>query len=217
MSGGTSFGAEQHEMQLPTSMAPSVPLSLISEEQHSQPMRSQYTYVQSTNPPRQLSVSASAPGGPSSGVNVPRYMDEARPPKSSHGAGHQSVHSSGSMANSETPSEYRYSSYAAVNNGTGDVSSQNYGSETSGASHGASRDVYPPPATWTTTAGEPAATGAYASHDGRPYASPYDHYKSGSSGSQVKVESSQTSHADAYSGGPRGSFDAMNNYSWSSS
>lgn len=200
-------------MPLQTSMAPSVPLSLISEDQHQPPMRGQYTYVPSSTAPRQLPMTASPQSGTDSASSVPRYVDDGRPAKTSRNASH---HSGGSVGNSEAHSDYRYGSYAPVNNG-GEVIPPNYGAESSTSNATSQRDVYSSSQGWRTTAGEQSATVAYAGNDGRAYASSYDQYKNRPADSQVKSEPGQTSHPDAYGVSHRGSFDGLANYSWSNS
>ncbi|EGY17778.1 VIB-1 protein [Verticillium dahliae VdLs.17] len=83
------------------------------------------------------------------------------------------------------------------------------------SSLGTARDYYPPSTTWTTTAGEANATVAYTSSDNRSYSSP-GQYKSNAPAVPVKNEQGAPPPGSGavYNGPPRGSFDAMNHYSW---
>lgn len=213
MSTAGNYGSEATEMPLPTTLPPSVSMGLMSEEQHQQAMRPQYNYVPSSTAPRQMPSSVQA--GQDSSASVPRYVDEGRPSKMARTGGHQSVHSSGSLSNSEGASDYRYGSYTPVTHGASDVAQQSYSSATTSPLDPAPpRDVYPPAQSWTTSAPEHNSTLAYAAPDGRSYASPYDHYKGRADGSHMKPEPQQ-SYAGGYNSGHRGSVDAMSNYSWS--
>lgn len=218
ISSGSGFNNETSELPLQTTMPQPVPMGLISEEQQQQqppPLRSQYTYVQSTPGPRHLPLGASSQPPAENAVNVPRYVEDGRPSKTPRTATHQTAHSSSSIATSEAPAEYRYGSYAPVSNGGGEVGQPSYVTETSAAHPAPSRELYQSPQTWTTSGAEPSSTVAYAGPDGRSYA--YDQYKSRpSSGPQLKT-GGQTSHPESFSGGHRGSFDNMNNYSWGNS
>ena len=224
LSGAASFTAEPQELPLhPTSM-PSKQLSLLTNDHPQPPIRTQYAYVHGTSapPPPQLSLPTVA----DSGLSVPRYVDNnPRPAKSPRHANHQSVHSSGSISNTDASNEYRYGPpYAGVNNhnSSTDISPQQpsqapYGGapqdsqpqlSASSASHAPpapARDYFPSAASWTTTAGE-APVPTYSTGDSRPYAIP-DHYKTGPGG-----KSEQASVA-GYAAG-RGSFDGMSHYSW---
>lgn len=217
ISGGGNFSAEPQELPLQTSMPPSVPLSLISEEQHQQPMRPQYTYVPSSTAPRQMPMATAAHGGADGASNVPRYVDDGRPAKTPRSASHQTLPSSGSMANSETPSDYRYGSYGQVNSGGSDVLAPHYGAEASAPHAAGQRDVYPPPHGWRPTTTEHNPSVPFAGSDARAYGSSYDQYKSRPGEPQTKGEQGQPGQPEPYSGGHRGSFDAMNNYSWGNS
>lgn len=197
-----------------TSM-PSVQLSLVANDQP----RTQYaTYVHGTTAPPHLSISATS----SNTLNVPRYVDESnpRPSKSPRHGSHQSVHSTSSLTNTDSPNEYRFGPpYGAINSNPNDVSPQTsqpppYGSHgphdnaatavpSTTTSAPPPRDYFPPSNSWTTTAGEPNAP-AYTNGDHRPYGFS-DQYKP-----TVKTEHPPP---PAYQG-QRGSYDAMNHYSW---
>lgn len=108
VSGSPHYTAEPQEMPLQqTSSMPSVQLSLVSNDPQPSNIRTQYAYVQGTSaPPPQLSLPTT---GDSSGLSVPRYVDNARPAKSPRHANHDSVHSAASLGTSnDTPGEYRY-------------------------------------------------------------------------------------------------------------
>jgi len=213
LAGGSNFSAEGAEIPLQTTMPQPVQMGLISEDQQ-QPMRSQYTYVQSGSAPRHMPLGSSAQPSSDHAANVPRYVDDARPAKVSRTTGHQSVHGSGNLAANDAPAEYRYGSYAPAANGGGEVGQPNYVAEPAVTNPAPSRELYQSPQTWTTTAAEASPTVAYAGHDGRPYA--YDHYKSRPGSSQQIKAGGHASQPEPYGGGHRGSFDGMNNYSWGS-
>ena len=219
ISGGSNFSTEAQEMPLQTSMPPSVPLSLISEEQHQQPpMRSPYPYVPSSTAPRQMPMTASPHSSADGTSNVPRYVDDGRPAKAPRSAGHQTVPSSGSIANGEPPSDYRYGSYGQVNSGSGDVLGSHYGPEASAPNASGQRDMYPPPQGWRPATSEHHSPPApFAGSDARAYSSSYDQYKSRPSEPRIKGEPGQPGQPEPYASGHRGSFDGMNNYSWSNS
>lgn len=215
LSGAPSFTAEPQEMpQMQTSM-PSVQLSLAANDQP----RTQYAaYVHGTTAPPHLSISATT----SNTLNVPRYIDESnpRPSKSPRHTSHQSVHSTSSLTNTDSPNEYRFGPpYGAINSNPNDVSPQTsqpplyggHGPHDNAATAVSSttttgpppRDYFPPSTSWTTTAGEPNAP-TYTNGDHRSY-SIHDQYKA-----TVKSEHPPP---PTYQGS-RGSFDAMNHYSW---
>lgn len=218
MSSGSGFATEQPELPLQTSMAPSVPLPMTANDQSQPPLRSQYTYTSSAPP---LSGNHVSIGGPDAAFSMPRYVDSnPRPSKSPRHSGHQSVHSSGSISNTENSSDYRYGSYRTSNSGPSEVSqAPGYASESSGATGAPSRDYYPPSSsTWTTTAPAAAAESnsglSYAGTDGRSYSfSSQEPYKSGAS-SLPPSKHETGAPSGVYGGGSRGSFDTMNNYSW---
>ena len=214
LSGAPNFTTEPQDMSLPTSMAPSVPISMVPNDQQQPPMRPQYTYVHSTGAPPQLSVHTSPINPPGHALSIPRYVDNPRPSKSPRHTNHPSIHSTASMVNHGSSPDYRYGSYAPVNPGSNDVPQPPYHPEPTGPPSATARDYYPSPATWTTTAGEPSSSVAYTNSDGRSFSFSQDQYKSPAEGtSPVKPDSSQP--PIPYNGGPRGSFDAMNQYSWS--
>lgn len=202
-------------MPLQPSIPPPVPLSLVSNDHPQPPMRSPYTYVPSGTGSSQLPANATPSGGADSALNVPRYVDHSRPVKSPRHPAHQSVHSTSSVANTEASPEYRYGSYAPVNNTSGDVAHQSYQSEPTGSTAGPPRDYYPSSSAWTTTAGEHNASVGYTSGDARSYSFSHDQYKGGAQG--VPPVKPEPGHQAVYSGAHRGSFDAMNNYSWGGS
>ncbi|CEJ81108.1 Putative VIB-1 [[Torrubiella] hemipterigena] len=118
-------------------------------------------------------------------------MDGGRATKSPRHNSQQSVH--GPITPADTPSEYRY-------NGAG----------------GAGRDYYPSSATgWTTTAGEQASSLAYAGNDARTYSFSQEQYKAGPSPLSSKQDAALSGSTPVYGAAPRGSFESMNNYSWS--
>lgn len=209
LSSGSSFSAETAEMPLQTTLPPSVPVGLLSEDR---PMGSQYTYA----PARHLPLGASSQPGADSAVNVPRYVDDGRPSKAPRTGGHHTVHGSGPMPPAgEAPAEYRYSAYTPVTNGAGEVGQPNYVPESTTPHSAPSRELYQSSPAWTTSGAEPSSTVAYAAPDGRHYA--YDQYKDRpNSGAPHIKAGGHGSHPEPYNGVHRGSFDAMNNYSWGS-
>ncbi|RCI07449.1 hypothetical protein L249_4548 [Ophiocordyceps polyrhachis-furcata BCC 54312] len=140
-----------------------------------------------------------------SAFSMPRYVDSnPRPSKSPR----QSVHSSGSLAAAtDSSSEYRYGPYGRT--ATAD-----------GASSSSSQSTYPPPSSWTTATATATATTtttttassdsnlAYA--DPRPYSFAHEPYKT-----VMPPLKSEAGGGSLYPPGSRGSFDSMNNYSWS--
>lgn len=187
LSGSSGFNTESQELPLQTSMGSSVPLPLATADQGQQGIRSQYNYT--TTSTAQLPGSTVTIGADST-FSMPRYVDSnPRPSKSPRHQNHQSVHSNGSIHNAEGP-DYRYGSFRGMNNGVADVSP--------GGNAAHSRDYYPSANTWTTTAAEPSSSLAYAGNDGRSYSGipPLKHEPA------------------SYSSSTRGSFDTMNNYSW---
>ncbi|KAI5461165.1 hypothetical protein BGZ63DRAFT_356841 [Mariannaea sp. PMI_226] len=217
MTGAANFTAEPQEIPLQTSMEPPVPLSLVTNDQTHPPIRPQYTYVHSTTAPPQVPIPPAPLPGHESALSIPRYVDNPRPSKSPRHASHPSVRSAGSIANEASP-EYRYGSYAPVNPSPSEASQPGYNPEPPVSAPPPARDYYPSSATWTTTAGEAGSSVAYANNDARPYGFQHDQYKGATAGtSPTKTDSSQgqSQAPSVYSGGPRGSFDAMNQYSWS--
>jgi hypothetical protein len=188
LSASSTFPAEPQELPLQTSLGSSVSLPLTTADQTQSGIRSQYNYTTTSTP--QLPGSTVTIGA-DSGFSMPRYVDSnPRPSKSPRHQGHQSVHSNGSIHHSESP-DYRYGSFRNTTNGVGDISP-------GGGSAIPSRDYYPPANTWTSTAAEPSPSLTYAGSDGRSFSGipPLKH------------------ELAPYSGGARGSFDTMNNYSW---
>ena len=194
LSGTPNYTAEPQEMQQQqqqqTSM-PSVQLSLAAQDQQQPPpIRTQYaTYVQGTSAPPHLSLSTTSDNS----LNVPRYVDSnPRPSKSPRHAGHQSIHSAGSLSNDTSSGEYRYGPpyVGGVNSASSEISPQSqhppppgYGTPSQEASSAPSsappnapppRDYFPPSQSWTTTAGEPSAPSVSYNSNGndRPYAYP---------------------------------------------
>lgn len=206
--GTTSFATEPQGMPIQTSMESSVPLSMVAADAEHPPIRSQYTYMHSTTAPPQLPIHTTPIRGHEHALSIPRYIDNPRPLKSPRHMNHPSVRS-----NTESSPDYRYGSYAPVNSSPSDVAQPSYNAESSGPSSGSARDYYPPPNTWTSGVGEHSSSIAYSNHETRPYPFPQDQYKNTTAGtSPVKTDPNQT---QPYSGGPRGSFDTMNQYSWS--
>jgi hypothetical protein len=199
LAGTSSFSGDQQDLPLPTSMAPPVQLSMVSTDQPQSSLRSQYTYVHASAAPSQLPVSAPSLSASDNAMSVPRYVDSARPSKSPRHTEQQSVHGPAPISNSDS-SEYRFGSYGGVSNSSSDVAQPSYNSESS--SSNPPRDYYPPPNTWTTSAPEHSSSVAYASGESRPFA-------------PIKTEPTHPTPPAVYEGGHRGSFDAMNNYSWS--
>ncbi len=216
ISEGGNFSTEPQEIALQSSMPASIPLSLIAEEPHHQPMRPQYTYLPSSSAPRHMSMSASSHLPADHASNIPRYLDDVRPAKAAR-VGLNTVASSGSVGPNDSTPDYRYGSYGSVNSATGDVIPATYGPEGTGATATGSRDVYPPPPQgWRPATSDTSHSVSYTGGDSRTYAASYDHYKGRPSAGQVKEDPGQASHPGPYGSGHRGSFDAMNNYSWSS-
>ncbi|KAK8065347.1 Transcription factor [Apiospora hydei] len=201
LSGPPGYSTEPQEMPLQSSMPP-VQLSMVASEQ---PPR--YGHNTHTSAPPQLSVSTSSMGAPHDhNLNVPRYVESGRPSKSPRHASHTSVHSAGSISNNET-SEYRYGSYVPVNNNQsqmGSPTAYTTGDSSSAGHHQPTRDYYPPPNSWTTTAGETASVQAYHNPESRPYGGYQDQYKSGHAMPPLK-----TDHHAAPAG--------YGNYGWSPS
>jgi hypothetical protein len=179
LSGSGNFSAEPQEMPIPTSM-PSVQLSLTSNEAQTPAIRTQYAYAPPTSAAPQLSSMPS-----SDALSVPRYVDSnPRPAKSPRTAGHQSVHSAGSVTN-EGSGEYRYSSSAYAEAAPSGESHASYSNPTD--QNAPSRDYYPPSNTWTTTAGEATSSVAYTNGEGRSYSFP-EPYKPGNAPPPPKAE-----------------------------
>lgn len=208
LSGGSNYTAEPQQMSLPTSM-PSVGLPLVSNE-HPSEIRTQYAYVPGTRAPSPMAASTPSLGSADHRLRVPRYMDSnSRPTKSPrHPNNPQSVQSSSTTTTTSTASpEYRYGPpYVPVNSN----SSESYSAENSSSNHAHSqppaRDYYPPSSSWTTTAGEPAASvSSYHSSESRPY-SLSEAYKTGHAVPPVRTE--QPSAPGAYAS-------TLNHYSWS--
>lgn len=215
LTGTGTFTAEPQELPLQTSMEPSVQLGLVTTDQTQPPIRPQYTYVHSTTAPPQLPLHTAPLSGHETALSIPRYVDNPRPTKSPRHVSQPSIRSASSIANESSP-EYRYGSYASVNASPSDVTQPAYNAESSAGAAAPARDYYPSSGTWTTTAGEASSSVAYTNNDGRPYPFTQEQYKSTASGtSPAKTDSSQSQAPSVYSGGPRGSFDAMNQYSWS--
>lgn len=192
LAGAAGFTTEPPELSLQqaTSMAPAaVPGLPLSADSVSQPP-----------PPPPLrshfsSTSSSAPAGDS--FSMPRYVDGgARPSKSPRQSGHQSVHSSGSVVTSNTDASSADYRYAA-----------------------AARSDAPPPstATWSSAEHSPSAMSvAYAAADARSYSFPsHESYKTAVPAMPPFKHDAGAPAAGVYGGGLRGSFDTMNNYSWS--
>ncbi|KAK8058311.1 Transcription factor [Apiospora phragmitis] len=189
LSGPQGYNPEPQEMPLQSSMPP-VQLSMVASEQPPS-IRTQYAYVPGSSAPPQLSVSTSSMGAPHdhNNLSVPRYVESGRPSKSPRHASHTSVHSAGSISNNES-SEYRYGSYVPVNSNQSQMSSPTTyttGDSNSAGHHQPTRDYYPPPNTWTTTAGEPASVQAYHNTESRPYGY-QDQYKSGHAMPPLKTD-----------------------------
>lgn len=215
LSGAAGFAGEAQELPLQTSMAPSVPLPLAGEQPPSS-LRSQYTYTASSAP-QMPGSSVSMGAGDAGAFSMPRYVDgNPRPSKSPRQSGHQSVHSAGSIANTDASSDYRYGPYRTSNAGASDAShAPSYTSESSASTNPPGRDYYPSSSTWTSTAAEPSSSLAYAGADARSsYSYSHEPYKSGAPSIPPLKHEAATS-SGVYGGGPRGSFDTMNNYSWS--
>ncbi|KAM0211611.1 hypothetical protein ACHAQI_005170 [Fusarium lateritium] len=214
--GAPSYPAESQGMPLQSSMEPPVPLSMVSNDSEHPPVRSQYTYnMQSTTAPPQLSIHTTPLGGHEQAMNIPRYVDNPRPLKSPRHMSHPSIRSAGSVANNEASPEYRYAPYAPVHQSPSEVAQPNYNPETSGPPSVPARDYYAPSHSWTSAAGEHNTNLAYASNEPRPYPFPQDEYKNTTAAtSPVKTEPSQSQPPSVYNGAPRGSFDAMHQYSW---
>jgi hypothetical protein len=208
LSGTGSFTAEPQEMPIPTSM-PSVQLSLPSNDAPPPAIRTQYAYAPPTTAPLpQLSSMAS-----SDALSVPRYMDSnPRPAKSPRTAGHQSVHSAGSVTN-EGSGEYRYSSStypeAAAPSGEGQGSYSNTADQ-----NAPPRDYYPSSTTWTTTAGEQTSSVAYTNGEGRSYSFP-EPYKPASAQAPPKAGGvGAENQSPAQGPSPVYGGTGLNHYSW---
>ena len=217
LSGAPHFTAEPQEMALPTSMAPPVQMTPMAIDQQHPPIRSQYPYVDASTGPQQLSIHTGSVNAPEHGLNIPRYVDNPRPSKSPRHNTHPSLQSANAIPNNEASPEYRYGQYAPVNIGSHDVAPPTYNPSPTGPSPASAREYYSSPTTWTSAAGEPSATVAYANNDGRSFSFSQDQYKAtAESSTPVKPDPSQPPiQSSVYSAGPRGSFDAMNHYSWS--
>ncbi|CAF3443491.1 unnamed protein product [Fusarium graminearum] len=215
LTGTASFSAESQGMPIQSSMEPPAPLSMVSNDSEHPPVRSQYTYMQTTTAPPQLSIQTTPLGGHEQAMNIPRYVDNPRPLKSPRHMSHPSIRSSGSVANNEPSPEYRYAPYAPVHPSPSEVAQPSYHPETSGPPSVPSRDYYAPPHTWTSAAGEHNTNLAYANNETRPYPFPQDEYKNTTTGtSPTKTEPSQPHPTSVYNGTARGSFDTMHQYSW---
>ncbi|SPN98923.1 related to acid phosphatase [Cephalotrichum gorgonifer] len=167
MSGNPNFTAEPQDMPLQTSM-PSVQLSMAASEPQP-PIRTQYAYAPSPTAPPPM------PGQTDNSLSVPRYVDSnPRPSKSPRHANNESVHSAGSITNSETAGEYRYgNAYHEAPLGSSNNTSSEIPSPYAPEAHPPPpRDYYPPSNTWTSTAGGPHPTSAYANGEARTYTFP---------------------------------------------
>lgn len=171
MPGNTNFSTEPQEMPLQTSM-PSVQLSLAASEPQP-PIRTQYAYA-----PTSAGAPPPMPGHPDNSLSVPRYVDNnPRPSKSPRHANHESVQSAGS----EAAGEYRYGAPyhdSTLNSNSNPASSEMHSPYVSETNPPPPRDYYPPSSTWTSTAGGPHATSAYANGEARTYTFP-EPYKGG--------------------------------------
>lgn len=150
LSGAPSYSTEPQEMsslgghqQHATSM-PSVQLSLVAQQDPTQPpppIRTQFATYTSAPPPH---ISLSAPSDNS--LNVPRYVDNnPRPSKSPRHASHQSIHSASSISADTTSGEYRYgppTGYASV--GSSELSPQSQSGGGGGPSQPTSAQQQPP-------------------------------------------------------------------------
>lgn len=203
-------------MALPSSMAPPVQMAPLAIDQQHPPIRSQYPYVDASTGPQQLSIHTGSVNTPEHGLNIPRYVDNPRPSKSPRHTTHPSAQSANSMPNNESSPEYRYGQYAPISISSNEVPQPNYNPSPTVPSPATARDYYSSPTTWTSTAGEPSANVAYASGDNRSFSFSHDQYKTTAEGATpIKPDQSQPPiPSSVYSAGPRGSFDAMNHYSW---
>lgn len=217
LSGAPHFTAEPQEVAQPTSLATPVQLSPVTVDQQHPPMRPQYTYGHPTAVAQDTSIHTSPVSGPEHALSIPRYIDDPRPSKSPRHLNHPSIQSMSSMTNTEASPEYRYGPYAPVNISTSSIPQPNYNPEPIGTLSTTSRNYYPPAASWTTGAGEPASNLAYANTDGRPFAFPQEPYKAmAENTSSVKSDPNHPpGPSSTFNEGPRGSYDAMNQYSWS--
>ena len=157
-------------------------------------MRSGFSYSSTSAPA--MPGSTITIGASDSAFSMPRYVDSnPRLTKSPRHQGHQSVHSGDG-------SDYRYGSFRSMSGASvGDVSP--------GSNPPPGRDYYPTSSgAWTSSAPEHNSSLAYAGNDGRSFGFGQDPYKSGAPGAPAKHDNTP------YSGSARGSFDSMNNYSW---
>jgi hypothetical protein len=192
------------------------------------PLRTQYGYGNGTSGPPPLSV-LTAPA-PDTSVSIPRYIDSnPRPLKSPRTFGHEAIHSAGSLHEAAS-AEYRYgSSYSGMNNSTAELSPHashppnytsaaqepvNAGQPPASNNGQSARDFYPPAPAWTSTAGETVPAVSYPQAAARPYAYP-DQFKAEYSATKTEAHlpplPAQTSTGFP---SPRGSFDAVHQYSW---
>ncbi|ROT43189.1 NDT80/PhoG like DNA-binding family protein [Sodiomyces alkalinus F11] len=209
------FGADSQDIPLSAGGAPvQVPMASNEAPRQPQPVaRTSYSYAQSTTGPPPLSLSTTTDAA----ASIPRYVDtNPRPTKSPRHGSHPSINSTSSMGNNDGSSEYRYSSsYPPVNQNTSEMPVPNYGTDApSGTNPTPPREYYAPATGWTTSAGEPTSTMAYA-NESRSYTSP-GQYKSSTAVAPAKSEplGATTGPSAVYNGPQRGSFDAMNHYSW---
>lgn len=158
LSGAPSYSTEPQEMnslghQQHAASMPSVQLSLVAQQDPTQPpppIRTQFATYTTAPPPH---ISLSAPSDNS--LNVPRYVDNnPRPSKSPRHASHQSIHSASSISADTTSGEYRYgppTGYASV--GSSELSPQSQSGGGGGPSQPTSaqqppsqqQSQYPPP------------------------------------------------------------------------
>lgn len=203
LSGASNYSTEPQDMPLQSSTMPSVQLPLSSaDQQPPQPgsIRTQYAYVPG-NPSTPLSASSSATEHHQHqhGLSVPRYVDSnPRPSKISRHGSHQSIHSSSSITNDPSSSEYRYgpSSYAPMSShSAGETTPSTYGSAgAAGAAlhDGGSAAAQPPP---------PSASAAshqqhHSQHSqSQPQPSHRDYYSAGSGSWGPSVSTSTPSEA----------------------
>ncbi|KAJ2902988.1 Transcription factor vib-1 [Zalerion maritima] len=218
LSATQSFTAEPQEMPISghTSMAPPV-VPLATDPHPSPAIRTQYAYSQATSAPTpQMSLAPAPATNNENTLSVPRYIENnPRPAKSPRTAGHQSVHSSGSISNEQ--SEYRYgppygaaapaeSAAASAYTTSGPNESGPHANTSAGptAAPMPPRDYLPTSNSWTTTAGDSTSSVSYTNGDTRTYS--YPDYKSG------PVKNDQQAPAPPPYTGP-----GLSHYSWTPS
>ncbi|RKK10476.1 Transcription factor vib-1 [Fusarium oxysporum f. sp. cepae] len=202
LAGTVSFSAESQGLPIQSSMEHPGPLSMVINDSEQPPVWSQYTCMQTTTAPLQVSIHTTPLSSHEKAMDLPRYVDNPRPVKSPRHMSHPSIQRTGSIANNEASPEYRYAPYAPVHTSPSEATQPSYNPGTSGPLSVPARDYYVPSHTWTSAAGDHNTNLSYASIETRPYSFPQDQYKNTSAGtSPTKTEPSQSQPTSVCNGG----------------